>query len=260
MRQKKTICSLVGCLLSTSLATAGDMGPVAAPSPTFRPVIAAFGGFANINMNHSQRFIGTDDDVFSYQSRSHNQTNGLVGGFLGAELPFANANFSMQAGVAYTYYGNNTLRGDNGVGIMPSTTTFYHYHYRVQTQQVAAVGKLLTTFHTILHPYALVGLGAAFNHAGNFDADTQQIGNLNLTPNFRSHSRSSFSYNLGLGLDADVNDHVRVGLGYQWSDLGKASLGAGRIVFNQYTFPVSFTLNTRQLYANQLIAQISYLA
>jgi opacity protein-like surface antigen len=89
---------------------------------------------------------------------------------------------------------------------------------------------------------------------------TPETGSINLTPELSSHSKTQFSYSLGLGVDAQVNTKIRVGLGYRYSNFGSSSLGNGTVVFNDYQSPVPFALGNSNVYANQLIARISYVA
>lgn len=256
---------IIGCTsaaLLSSIATAGTMGGIA-PARSHQHVISLFGGgFASAHAGHSQSYLGTDDNVFSYSNNGHSKNSGLVGGFLGEEfnpLKF-NPSLFLQAGIEYTYFGNNHLHGSNTVGIEPNTSTLYHYGYTLQSQQLLAVAKILTTTHQFFHPYLSAGLGVAFNHAGEFGAHTYDTGSVNLTPTFNGRSNTEFSYALGAGVDATISEHVRLGLGYRLSDLGKTSLGNGRVIINNYSFPTAFTLVTQRMYANQIVAQLSYLA
>lgn len=260
MLSKKNFFALTSCLLVSTFASAGELGSPVAPSQGFRPVVAVLGGVAGVNASRSQVFIGTDDDVFTYNSRGNNKTTGFVGAFLGVEHELPSPNFLMQLGVEYDYFGNIKVHGINAVGIEPRTSTHYNYSYRLQTQQVLAVAKLLVTTHQIFHPYAAVGLGAAFNDASRYNVSTHERGSINLTPLFDNNTHTAFSYSLGLGVDTDITQQVRLGLGYRYSSFGKASLGDGRIVFNNYSFPTSFAPSITNFYANQFIAQISYLA
>lgn len=119
---------------------------------------------------------------------------------------------------------------------------------------------MLTTVYTHYYPYAEVGLGAAFNHVGGYNATTAETGSVNLTPRFGNQNTNQFSYSLGLGVDRQVNTNIRVGLGYRYSNFGSSSLGDGAILYNGYQYPTYFALKSSNNYANQLLARISYLA
>ena len=268
MIKKRTICVAAGCLLSSFLATAGELGSTPLSIMGFRPVVSLFGGVAGLSSNNSQTFHGTDDEIFvyNYNGQDTSTTTGFVGVFFGAEHQLSYPGLFIDAGLEYDYFGHGKASGMNSVGIEPGTSTLYQYNYNIQSQQVLAVAKLFATANLSalpshpFYPYVSVGLGAAFNDASQFNTSTEETGSVNLTPTFKSRSTTDFSYTLGLGVDTNVNQHVRVGVGYRFSDFGNASLSNGAIVFNQYRYPTSFSLSVPNTYANQFIAQITYVA
>ena len=166
----------------------------------------------------------------------------------------------MEAGVEYNDFGHIGVKGINTVGVEPQTSTTYHYNYNFQTQQVLGTLKLFATAYERFHPYGEVALGAAFNHAGQYQVTTTETGSLNLTPRFSNQNNTQFSYSLGLGVDTQVNTNIRAGLGYRYSNFGSSSLGNGTVTFNQYQSSVPFALGGSNADANQLIARISYVA
>ena len=261
MNIKQGLFGVAGTFLGCTIATAGDMGPISSPQG-LRPVVSLQGGYASINAGgNTQRFIGTDADVFAYTNSGSEKNIGFIGVFLGVEhaLPWiSRPSFFMQTGVEYNYFGNIGVKGVNTVGIEPQTSTTYNYDYNFQTQQVLGTLRLFATTYERFHPYGEVGLGAAFNHAGQYSATTTESGSLNLTPGFGNQSQTQFSYSLGLGVDTQVNTKIRVGLGYRYSNFGSSSLGNGMVTFNNYQTPVAFSLSSSNNYANQLIARISY--
>ena len=253
----------IGTLLSCSIAIAGSMGPIITSSE-LHPVVSLQGGYASMNAGTStQRFIGTDSNLFTYINSGPDKNAGFIGVFLGAEhiVPWTSLpGFFMQTGVEYNYYGGLVVNGINTVGIEPQTSTTYTYDYHLKTQQVLGSLKLYGTTYERFYPYGEVGLGAAFNHAGQYNATTTESGSLNLTYGFSHQSQTQFSYSVGLGVDTKVNTKLRVGLGYRYSNFGSTSLGHGTVTLNNYQSPTSFTLRQSNTYANQLIARISYVA
>ena len=263
MNKRQGLFGVVGAFMGCSVATAGDMGPISS-SQGLHPVVSFQGGYASINAgSNTQRFTGTDSDVFTYNNSGGGKNTGFIGVFLGAEHAFpliSRPGFFMQTGVEYNYFGKIGVNGINTVGVEPHTSTTYHYNYNFQTQQVLGTVKLFATTYERFHPYGEVGLGAAFNHAGQYNTTTTETGSINLTPGFSNQSNTQFSYSLGLGVDTQVNTKIRVGLGYRYSNFGSSSLGNGTVTFNNYQSPVSFALGSSNTYANQLIARISYVA
>lgn len=260
MDVKQGIFGVVISLLA-STATAGDMGPMAS-FQGFHPVVSLQGGYASINAGGNiQRFTGTDLDVFTYNNSGDGKNAGFIGVFLGAEhaLSFiSRPGVFMQTGVEYNYFGKAGVNGINTVGVEPQTSTMYRYNYTFQTQQVLGTFKLFATTHERFYPYGEVGLGAAFNRAGQYSAITAETGSINVTPGFGNQSNTRFSYNLGLGVDTQVNTNIRVGLGYRYSNFGASLLGNGTVTVNSYQSPVSFAPGSANAYANQLIARIGY--
>lgn len=264
MSLKGIIISLITCAMCSPCSYAGTMG---GDTTAFKYVGTLWGGLANITVQseHKRRFISTDDDQFIYRSKNNSKNAGVVGVFLGAEHSLPHPGLFMQAGVEYADFANARARGLNWVGIEPATFTFYRYHFNVHSQQMLAVAKLFTTTslpsttHLLLYPYISVGLGASFNNASEYVAATPELGSVNLTPVFHGKTNTAFTYNLGVGFDTPITQQLRFGLGYQFCSLGSARLGHGNIVMNQYVYPVSFSLHSPHVYANQLIVRMSYL-
>jgi opacity protein-like surface antigen len=262
MLMKNCVFSLSTLVLGISWAYAGDMG--SSSSRNYKPVGTLFGGVANLSSNNrAGSFADTDGDIFTYTGRSTAKTAGLVGVFLGVEPNWSYNDFFLQAGLEYSYFGKASANGLNTVGIEPATSTLYQYQYDLKTQQLLAVGKLFKTvqfakINRIFYPYISAGLGVAFNHVNNYQTFTTETGDLNLTPVFHNQTTSSFSYNFGIGIDTPINEHVRVGLGYKFSDFLQANLSHGQIIFNQYAYPVSFSLQNSHTYVNQFVVQASY--
>src|SRR3990167_5278570 len=220
----------------------------------YRPVLSFFGGAARMNPSRSQTYLGTDNNLFSYESQNENNTTGLVGAFLGVEHPLPHSHFLTQTGIQYTQYASTNVNAPHIVGIDPNTSTLHNYRYNFRGRQLLLVAKFLTTVNKKYHPYISVGVGASFNTMGHFNTSTTETGSINLAPTFNSNTHRAFSYSLGLGMDTTVSKHVRIGLGYQFTDLGSASLANGGVVFNNYTSPVPFIPRLSHVYVNQLIA------
>jgi opacity protein-like surface antigen len=259
------IAGLVGFMLGSSIATAGSQGPIGVEKPELSAVFTLLGGAGFFSVSHpSVTFSGTDNELFEYAQTQQNSASGFLGLFAGGEYALSVPGFFMQAGLEYTAFQNSTVKGLNSVGIEPTTLTIYNYQYSIQSQQILAVAKVFGTVTERYHPYVSVGLGAGFNNSKSFQVTTAETESLNVAPLFRNNVQTSFSYSAGLGVDADVNEHLRIGLGYRFTDLGASSLGSGTVSvndfhLNSYSVPTGFTLSTGDLYLNQVVAQISYI-
>jgi len=252
---------VINTVLICSIAKASDMGPMAL-FQGLRPIVALQGGYASMNPGgNTQHFTGTDSNVFTFNNFGSGKNTGLIGVFLGAEpaLPLiSRSGLFMQTGIEYNYFGKVGVNGINTVGVEPQTSTTYHYNYNFQTQQVLGTLRLFVTTYERFLPYGEVGLGAAFNHAGQYNATTTETGSINLTPGFSSQNQTQFSYSLGLGVDIQVNTQVRMGFGYRYSNFGSASLGNCIVTSNNYQSPLQFALGSSSIHTNQLIARLSY--
>ena len=261
MNMKQGLFGIFATFFCCSIVTAGNMDSKIS-FLGFHPVISLQGGYASLNAGGgTQRYMDAESDEFIYTNSGSGKNTGFGGVFLGAEHALSwvsRPGFFMQTGVEYNYFGNVNVRGINTVGAEPETSTTYAYNYNFKTQQVLGVFKLLGTAYERFHPYGEIGLGAAFNNASDYHATTAEIGSLNLTPEFNNQSKTQFSYSVGLGVDVEVNTKIRAGLGYRYSNFGKSSLENGTVIFESYQSSVPFGLDSRNNYANQLIARISY--
>jgi len=244
-------------------ASAGTLG-TPDTSKKLHPMLTLQGGYAAIHANdRSQRFEGDDSNLFIYMPARASNNTGFIGLFLGGEYVLPQVSkypFLLQAGFEYNAFGKLNVKGINTVGVDPGSSTQYTYNYNVKTQQVLGGIKLLTTAYKRLHPYGEAGLGIAINRADTYQASTTETGSLNATPVFADRSTVRLSYILGVGLDANVNTHIRTGIGYRYSDLGTASLGNGSVSVGANQTPVPFAVKASNLYANQVIAHVSYIA
>ncbi len=192
------------------------------------------------------------DEFYDYSIYKVTQSSSLLDGFLGAECNFS-PKWGLQIGVDYNQEAPFTVQGTLTQGADVQSEDIYHYNYRITTKQLLLEGKLLYTIREKYHPYLLVGVGAAFNRAYNYDTNVPPF--ITFTRMYQNNSTSSFSYAIGVGIDVDVTSHMRVGAGYRFADLGKVKLGSAVID----TTPVSGTLTQNNLYTNEVLAQITFI-
>lgn len=241
------------------------MGDYVAKKPKLSPVVTLFGGTSDVNLGDQQQFIGTDGQTFTYTPSASTTDSDYIGVFLGLVLPFSNQSFSIQTGAEYVGFNHFKTTGQHTVGIEPATSTLYSYQYNTQIQQILGTIKLFLApewFQVVNHhfyPYFSIGLGAAFNEAYDFRLSTSETGSINVAPTYRDRTSTSFSYTLGAGLDASLTQHIRVGVGYRFSDFGKFQFSDGDIAINNVSFLIPFNLSTSNLYANQFLARVTYI-
>jgi opacity protein-like surface antigen len=188
---------------------------------------------------------------YDYDAIHNTQSAGLFNIFLGREW-YLKRNFDVQAGLSYYYLGSLKATGHVTQGMDAPSSDTYHYDYEIQNQQLLVETKWLYVYKKY-HPYLLVGLGASFNRAKDFDVHIPNF--TAFSREYSGHSTTSFTYDVGVGLDYDVNPFTRLGLGYRFADLGKAKLGSAVID----TTSVSGTLSQSHLYTNELLIQLTFL-
>lgn len=183
-----------------------------------------------------------------YASKTSYQSSGLLGLGLGMERGLAEQ-LSWQLGLSG--YFNTEVRSKGHVWqfALPEFDNFI-YDYRIQSKRLMASGKLLGTVKQTLHPYLSGELGAGFNRTSSYTETPLIIEAVPMTP-FSNRTQTSFAWGVGGGVDVDINAGLRLGLGYQFADLGKASLGRSPAQLTQQT------LRLPHLYSQEVRFQLT---
>lgn len=127
------------------------------------------------------------------------------------------------------------------------------YGYRIKHYRVVAEGKILFKLSDgLILPYLSGQAGYGYNKAENYRETATAAGAFPMPP-FANHTESGFTYALGAGVDFSVVEYFRIGAGYQYVDLGSASLGTSPGAQN----PVS--LNAGNLSSHQIRIQFTAL-
>lgn len=227
------------------------MGPVE-PSSGWTGVVTATAGPDFVNPGQSQTLTLLPPFQNHYTKAASSQTVADVGGFVGAEW-VVTEKLSAQLGVSGYWDSSMNVNGEVWQFALPEFADL-SYTYRIHHARVMAATKLLTTLsqHQSLHPYVSAELGAAFNQASNYQETPREVGAI-ATPPFSNHSQTSFTWGVGAGVDYTLNQRMRLGVGYQFADLGAVSLG--QTTAQTTTQSVSLS----HLYANQLRFQLTLL-
>lgn len=128
------------------------------------------------------------------------------------------------------------------------------YTYAIHHARIMASSKLLTFIPACrtMQPYLSMEVGTAFNAARDYQ-ERPIITNAVPTDPFGNHLQTSFAWGVGLGVDYQIFQHARIGVGYQFSDSGSASLApTTAAITNQ-------TLSFPHIYNNQLRFQLTIL-
>ncbi|VEB38698.1 outer membrane protein [Legionella cherrii] len=245
-------------VIMTAHASYADQAKITHPSNQgnlnwFHPFFTLSGGVAVAKTGHSQT-LNMDGDFTTYQyTPRHDHSNRtLWGGAIGTEVPI-NSLWALQLGISYYRPNNFSSSGILLQGIDEQSADEFTYNYKIKSSQLFFEGKLLHSVKTIFHPYASLGLGAAFNQASNYQTSVPPF--LTFTPEFEDHKTTNFAYSLGLGIDMDLCKNWRLGVGYRYVGLGEANLDEGMLD----VIPFTSTLTLPHLYMQEAMVQISYL-
>ena len=252
---RKIGLSLCGIVLS-SLTYADGILYDPMQSTAWQPVIGLGGGISlSSTMGKSQYFPATtpgSSQFYQYTNQDETQSKGLFEVFLGAEHTLY-SHWRLQPGIAYSQAGTYVVSGTLTQGLDPQSSNQFAYQYKVTTRQLLAQAKLMRPYKQRYYPYFLLGLGGSFNSA--FSYSTNIPAQLISTQEYANKTSRSFAYRVGLGLDVDVLSHTRLGIAYRFSGLGAVGLGGGHI--GGVSVPGSLTQS--QMYANEVLAQLTYL-
>ncbi len=250
MTNKPIACFCLGIsliALSTQV-TAGMMGGTDAP--LYRPLATFTIGPDFVQKGQAQTLTPLPPFQKHYTNTNASTTVADAGAFLGIERMVSDKLW-VQLGVSGYVDSQISPEGHVWLFASPAFDTL-SYSYNVHHTRIMAEGKFLTTFkdYQSFHPYLSWGLGAAFNQAQNYQETALIAGAVPTVP-FANHTNTSFTWGVGAGVDYTLNPHVRLGVGYQFADLGSVSLGATPAATN------TETLSFPHLYTNQLRFQFT---
>ncbi|WP_419420062.1 outer membrane protein [Legionella sp. D16C41] len=241
---------ILSASLTVGSANAGTMGPVVEPSP-WRWVGTLSAGPVWIDNVKSQTFFLTPEIVKTYTVNDDNSPvfNGEI--FIGAQQMWS-PSFYSQWGLAVAATTNAKLSGHIWDDADPEFDNLT-YRYKIQHTYVAFKGKLLADMGYWFMPWLSGSVGVGFNHAHDF-TNKPLIFEALPNPNFTSHNETSFSYTVGAGVQMTVNSNWQVGVGYEFADWGKNTLGraAGQTTHS--------SLGHDHLYTNGVLFNLTYLA
>lgn len=249
MRFKRMYWKHLAFFFSLSLthpALAGSMGAPEAHKHSFATLTL---GPEWIKPGHSQELSLLPSFINSYRANSSYKLAALFGLALGIERPI-NGRF-YQLGLAG--YINTTVRakGDVWQFGLPEFNNFI-YRYNVKSQRLLVTGKILQPLNQITYLYLSGELGSGFNKAYSYHETP--VSETAVAPEpFKNRVKTSFAWGVGTGIDLDINYLLRLGIGYQFADLGKAKL------FPSSAQLTNQSLSIAHLYSHQLRVQITAL-
>jgi opacity protein-like surface antigen len=162
------------------------------------------------------------------------------------------ANLSLDTGLAYGLPTQWRVKGTITQGVEDASADQFNYQYKIKSKEFLVETKLSYEYLKI-HPYFLLGLGAAFNRDFNYEVFMPSF--LTFTPEYSDHTEVAFTYEIGLGANYALATNLQIGCGIVVMDLGKNSLGEGQIDGD----PFSETLQTKHFYVYSLLMQLTFL-
>lgn len=218
---------------------------------SYKPLVTLSLGGDHIRKNDSQTLsvFPPVDNTYTNSDSSQNVVDGGV--FVGFEHVI-NDYLWAQIGLSAYISGEFTPKGHVWLFGSPDFDT-YTYRYNVNHERLMVEGKFLTTltYCQPFHPYISWGVGVAFNRADQYLEFPINSG-VAVQQGFTSHNQTPLAWELGIGADYIFNQHARLGIGYQFMDLGSVALdgvpGA----------PTTQALNLQHLYTDQLRIQFTY--
>ena len=247
---------LVGSMLISPLSMAWE-DPCCNEYSRFLPDVFtlaggnAFSSDLSASTDYSQGFT-----QFDFDGNHETKTRAVYGGSIGKEFELR-PRWDLQVAIAYYQTAPFTAKGIVNQGVTPAASNDLEYHYDVVSRQLLVEGKLLMDWRKRWYPYISLGIGAAFNKAKNYEVDV--LPPLTLSPVFDDETKTSFTYNVGAGVDYSITERLRLGVGYRFTDWGRVGLGEGEIGTPGHFFPVPKTLSQSHVYAQEVIAQLSYI-
>jgi opacity protein-like surface antigen len=240
-------------VLSSSLFTSGVWAGTVAPvaqQPSWSWVGAVSMGPVWPGHGDTQTFYLTPEieKTYAFDESTHAVFDGEV--FFGAQKSLTSSlqgQFGLSVGTTSSAHVSGDIWDDADPQFNNST-----FDYKIQHTFVSAKGKLLVNRDHWLIPWVSGSLGLAFNDAHSFDNTPTTPDGL-ATPNFGSNTETAFTYTVGIGLQAALNAHWQLGLGYEFSDWGKNSLGRA----SGQTLNSGPSLN--HLYSNGVLFNVTYI-
>jgi opacity protein-like surface antigen len=253
---KMSICFLGLLFSSLSYADEDDDPSLFQTIYQMRHILTlGYGRTVTNNIGRTSQFTITDpitDQFYDYRPNRNTQNSEIYNASLMFEFTLKPL-WLMQLGGGFTQNREFTVNGVLKQGADDQSADTYKYSYHIITRQFYAVTKVLYQYKSIFYPYLTAGLGAAYNNANHFTSTGSSL--ISYSRVYRANNDTALTYFFGFGMDIDVADHLRAGLGYRYTDLGRASLGSGSV----NSIPVTGTLTEKSMHAHEIIAEVSLL-
>lgn len=216
------------------------------------PMISLTMGGSRANVSNNTNIIFIPPFYNNYDGSSIYDTEALGGIFMGAQTDI-NSVWAWQYGVSY--YQNSSFQA-HGVVNQFGDPAFanLNYYYQIQSRRYLVETKILATVKQSLHPYVDLGVGQSVNKSYNYNEQAITSDAVPMSQPFANRTMRNFTYLIGLGVDVDITQHVRLGAGYRYVDLGKAGLNPSPLQQD------STQITNTRIRANELLMQLSLIS
>lgn len=244
---KKVVLSGFGLCCSLS-ALAGDAGfPVDLPIQ-WTSIVTLSGGVAWTTAGQNQYlypFFVPSYEYYKYNSATSTMGSGEI--FFGLQRVIY-PNIIGELGLGVAGMSDAQVNGYADVNGYPDA---FGYSYKVNHGRLELKGKLIAYTMQPIQPYISGSLGVAWNNSHDYRP-------VLLNPAvyfpiwYEANVAVAFPYTVGAGVQTMLNPNWQVGIGYQFSDLGKSYLRGDGVTLNK-------GLRLTHFYTNEALVSISYL-
>jgi opacity protein-like surface antigen len=257
MKKTYSVLAAVFLMLLNGWAMADSYNALEDVGINDRPFIlkvTAGGSYTPIAANNYNINLGQGSVVFT--GSGLNKIVPIVGVGVGTEfvVEAGNVPFLWQPSFDMEYRFPRTMQGQISQGIAP--TDDYNFSYRMQTTTLFFANKFLFPIRERFLPFVSVALGMAMNGAYNYSTTLLSQPPADVPISFGDKHKNVFAYKIGAGLDVNVTDALRLGLAYQFADLGPMSLGSGQAAGQPYPGRIPGQAHT---YTQELVFQLTFL-
>lgn len=238
------ICAVFGCT-----ADAGAMERVV--PRRWQPMVTVSLGPAWSTPGQTQTLFFTPTFPQTYVATSGSSLFGDGELWFGAHRELT-AGIAAQLGLALAATTPLPLHGEIWQDNDPEFNNFA-YAYKISHSHIAIRGKLFKEMGLWVQPYVSASLGVGFNHAYHY-SNTPRLFEVDAEPPFQSHTTTALTYTLDIGIQKSLTDHWFLGMGYEFADWGKTTLGPA----SDQSSGMGLSLN--HVYSNGIQFYLSFVA
>lgn len=154
-------------------------------------------------------------------------TNGMIGAMAAYKWVWGCSWFpGISLGVRYQHFFSDSVQGYiDQFGLIMFRN--YQYSFDISADLISLYSKLDIFYVDKFFFYIDGGVGAAFNHAGNF-SETALPGVIpRISPAWGPHDQTNVAYTIGAGLDYLLTQQLTLNVGYDYQNLGRMHTGNG---------------------------------